>query len=165
MKVSLIAAATKNGVIGRENKLPWKLPTDMQFFKTQTKGKPVICGRKTFESIGRALPGRKMVIVTTQQGYNAPPGCVVADSLENALFRCLFDKDAEVYVIGGAQLYKQALSVAHTIYLTEIDVELDGDAFFPEFSKEEWNAASTTEWQQGANDDYPVRFIRYEKTI
>lgn len=143
MIVSLIAAIGKNRVIGKDNSLPWKLPEDMKRFKELTIGKPVIMGRKTFESIGRPLPNRKNIILTRDKNYEAE-GCKVVHSVEEAL---KFANANEVMVIGGAQIYKEFLPVANKMYLTLIDEDFEGDAYFPEYNIYEWGEVKRQEHQ------------------
>jgi len=127
--ISLIAAMARNRVIGRNNKMPWHLPADLRWFRETTMGNPLIMGRKTFESIGHALPGRKNIVVTRQQGF-APAGCVVAHGLRPAIELCTGAD--EVFICGGEAVFREAMALADRIYLTIIDKEFDGDAFFPE---------------------------------
>ena len=134
MIISLIAAMGKNRVIGKNNSLPWHLPAEMKFFKETTKNKPVIMGRKTFESIGKPLPNRKNIIITRDQNFMAD-GCTVVNSVDEALKE---SEGNEVMIIGGAQIYKEFLSKANKIYLTIIDENFDGDTFFPEYNEDEW---------------------------
>jgi dihydrofolate reductase len=138
-RIALIAALAQNRVIGVNNTLPWRLPEDLQHFKALTLGHHILMGRKTFESIGRVLPGRTTVIVS-RTGYNAPAGCLVTDSIPAALDACA--GDAEVFFVGGAQLYAQVLPLAERLYLTEIKAEFDGDAWFPAFDRAEWDEIS-----------------------
>ena len=135
MLISLIAAMDKNRLIGKDNGLPWRLPADLRHFKTITMGKPVIMGRKTHESIGFVLPGRHNIVVTHNQSYSAD-GCSVVHSFEQAL-QAAANVD-EVVVIGGATLYKSALAKADRLYLTFIEGEFNGDAYFPEFDISMW---------------------------
>jgi len=129
MVISIIAAMAENRVIGRENEMPWDIPSELRRFKETTLGHPVIMGRKTFESIGHPLPGRKNIIITSQQGY-AAAGCIVARDLQRAISAC--EDSDEVFICGGAAVYTEAMPIADRIYLTIIDEEFDGDAFFPE---------------------------------
>lgn len=131
MKLAIIVAAARNGVIGRNNQLPWHLPQDLKYFKAVTLGKPVIMGRKTYESIGRPLPGRANIVITRDLSWCAN-GVEVVHSFDEALELASGVDVSEVMVIGGAEIYKAALPVAHRIYLTRIDLEPEGDAFFPE---------------------------------
>jgi dihydrofolate reductase len=148
MKLSLIVATAHNNVIGRNNELPWYLPQDLKYFKSITLGKPVIMGRKTFESIGKPLPGRTNIVVTRQKDWSFS-GVLVAKNVEEALeigqqFRTEQNSlTEEMMVIGGAEIYRHALPIANRIYLTRIDVNVDGgDAHFPELSSEEWKLIS-----------------------
>jgi dihydrofolate reductase len=133
--ISIITALARNGVIGLDNTLPWHLPEDLKRFRALTMGHHIIMGRKTFESLGRLLPGRTTVIVSRNPGYVAE-GAVVAFSLQQAIAAC--GNDPEIFVIGGAELYREALSRADRLYLTEIDAEFNGDAFFPDFDRSVW---------------------------
>lgn len=128
MKLALIAAMSENGVIGRENKLPWHLPEDLKHFKKMTMGSPVIMGRKTYDSIGRVLPGRKNIILSRQSNLKIEGATVVAD-LESALKDC--EGAERAFVIGGAELYRLALPKADSVFLTIIHKKFDGDAVFP----------------------------------
>ena len=140
MKLALIAARARNGVIGKGNTLPWHLPEDLRHFKALTMGKPMIMGRKTFDSIGRPLPGRTTLVVTRQQDWRFE-GVEVCHSLQEALTRAealLPESGSEVMVVGGEQLYRQSLPLADTIYLTEVAVDVEGDAFFPAIADDHW---------------------------
>ena len=137
MRITLVVAAAENGVIGRSGTLPWHLPADLRHFKSVTMGKPVVMGRKTWESIGRPLPGRTNIVLTGQLGYEAS-GAVVAHSFEEALAAAA-ERDAdEVMVIGGAAVYAAALPRADRILLTRVHAVVDGDVFFPTMADEEW---------------------------
>ena len=142
MIISLIAAMGKNRVIGADNSIPWKLPQDMKRFKELTTGKPVVMGRKTFEAIGRMLPNRTNIIITRDRNYKAE-GCVVVHSTEEALKAA--HKNQEFMIIGGAEIYKQFLPIANRMYLTFIDKNFEGDAYFPEYDKNEWKEVSREE--------------------
>jgi len=134
-RLTLIVARARNGVIGRAGALPWHLPEDLAHFKRTTMGHPIVMGRKTWESIGRPLPGRRSIVVSRQPGFVAA-GAEVADSLEAALARCV--QASEVFVIGGAQLYREALPHAERLIVTEIDADFDGDAHFPAPDPAQW---------------------------
>lgn len=139
MTVSLIVAYSTNRTIGRDNALPWRLPGDLAHFKRTTMGSPVIMGRKTWESLGRPLPGRRNIVITRQAGYQAS-GAETAASLAQALE---MTRDlAEVFVIGGAQIYEQSLSVANRIVATEVHAHVEGDAFFPQLDLNTWQETS-----------------------
>ena len=143
--VSLIVAMAKNRVIGVNNQLPWRLPADLKHFKATTMAKPIVMGRKTWESIGRPLPGRFNIVISRQQGYVADGASVVnslADGLALACREAVSAGLDEVFVIGGEAIYRQALADAVKIYLTEVDVELEGDAWFPEIEQNEWKEVS-----------------------
>jgi dihydrofolate reductase len=167
MKLSLIVATANNNVIGRNNELPWHLPQDLKYFKSVTLGKPIIMGRKTFESIGKPLPGRTNIVVTRQKNWNFA-GVLVAKSIEEALeigqqFRTeqngLTD---EIMVIGGAEIYRHALVLADRVYLTKIDAKVDGgDAHFPELSPKQWRLISELPGDSDANLKHA--FLVYER--
>ncbi|HSI38266.1 MAG TPA: dihydrofolate reductase [Methylotenera sp.] len=133
--VSLIVAVANNHVIGVNNTLPWHLPEDLKRFRALTTGHHIIMGRKTYESLGRLLPGRTTVIVSRNKAYQVE-GALIAGSLEEAIALC--KEDSEAFVIGGAELYKDALKLADKLYLTEIALQVEGDAFFPSFERSEW---------------------------
>ena len=141
LPVSLIVAATRNQVIGRDNQMPWHLPEDLRYFKQRTLGKPIIMGRKTWESLGRPLPGRLNIVITRQADLELE-GAEVFTDLDAALQRgreWAAQKGAdEVMVIGGGQLYQKALQFAQRVYLTRIDLELEGDTFFPVLNAQHW---------------------------
>lgn len=140
MQISIIVACSRNGVIGVDNSLPWRLPEDLRHFKDVTMGKPMIMGRKTFDSIGRALPGRTTLVVTRQRDWQRE-GVEVCSTLDAALARAeqyLTAEQREVMIVGGEQVYRQCLPLASRIYLTRIDADVDGDAFFPEFDQSQW---------------------------
>lgn len=152
-RVSIIAAVARNGVIGRNNHLPWHLPEDLKRFRALTMGHHVVMGRKTWESIGRVLPGRTMVVVSRDPSYRAA-GCLTAGSLEAGIGLC--GDDPEVFVIGGAEIYREALPLATRMYLTRIEEEIAGDTWFPEFRNEEWTEISR---QAAASGDLPATFL------
>ncbi|MBA2779168.1 dihydrofolate reductase [Billgrantia kenyensis] len=139
--VAMIAAVSRNGVIGVDNKLPWHLPEDLKFFKRMTQAKPLVMGRKTFASIGRPLPGRINIVVTRDESFQHD-GVRVCHDLESALLladqQATIDASEEIMVMGGGEIYAQALRHASRIYLTEVDVDVDGDARFPELDESEW---------------------------
>ncbi|PIQ75807.1 dihydrofolate reductase [Candidatus Peregrinibacteria bacterium CG10_big_fil_rev_8_21_14_0_10_49_24] len=142
MRISLIVAASENNVIGRNNDLPWSLPDDLQHFRTVTEGSPIILGRKNYESIGRPLPRRRNIVISRQPNLSID-GCEVVASLEEALD--LVKQEDEVFVIGGGEIYRQALPSADRIYLTRVHADIEGDVFFPELSEEDWEEVSREE--------------------
>ncbi len=158
--ISIIAAmAEDQRVIGVSNTLPWHLPEDLKHFRKMTSGHPILMGRKTYESIGRPLPKRENIIITRNTNYQAN-GCVIKHSLEEAIAHC--SNSGEVFIIGGAELYKQALSIADRMYLTEIIIQppdsflitFEGDAHFPEFSNAEWTITDETKPKVAKNISY-----------
>lgn len=157
--LALIAARARNGVIGLDNRMPWHLPEDLAYFKRVTLGKPVVMGRKTFESIGRPLPGRLNIVVTRNPDWQAV-GVQVAHSLDAALALAAAAAPEEIMLIGGAELYRQALPQADVLYLTEIDAEFAGDAFFPEVDLARWRI-DREEAGQRDSDGLRWRFVRY----
>ena len=157
--LALIAARARNGVIGLDNRMPWHLPEDLAYFKRVTLGKPVVMGRKTFESIGRPLPGRLNIVVTRNPDWQAA-GVQVAHSLDAALALAAAAAPEEIMLIGGAELYRQALPQADVLYLTEIDAEFAGDAFFPEVDLARWRI-DCEEAGQRDSDGLRWRFVRY----
>lgn len=144
MKIALIAAMAANRVIGRDNQLAWHLAEDLQYFKRTTLGHHLIMGRKTFDSVGRPLPGRTTVIVTRQPDYQMQ-GCLIAHSLQEALELCR--EEDEVFVAGGAEIYAQALPSADRVYLTELSIAVEGDAVFPELDPTVWQLERRDEHQ------------------
>lgn len=161
MIISMIAAMTKDRVIGINNSLPWKLPGDMQWFRQQTMGKPIIMGRKTFESFGaKPLPGRQNIIITHDPDYQAE-GCDVAHSIDDAL--ALASTAEEVMVIGGASFYEQMLPRAQRLYLTYVDAEVEGDAWFPEFSLNEWKEIERIDNPADEKNSCGYHFVIYER--
>jgi dihydrofolate reductase len=160
MKLSLIAAVSRNNVIGKDNKMPWHLPADLQFFKTTTLGKPIIMGRKTWESLGRILPGRRHIVVTRNKDYTAE-GVEIIHSTDAALKQA--SNVDEAVIIGGAHLYEEMLPLTDRLYLTEIDAEFEGDTFFPEWNKEEWEVVSSDAHPADEKNSFPYRFVVYDR--
>lgn len=164
--LSLVCALAQNRVIGLNNQLPWRLPRDLAYFKKLTLGHPIIMGRKTFDSIGRPLPQRTNIVVTTQVAWTAP-GVTVVNSLEQALTEA--DRAAqtlgvaELMLIGGATLYEQALPLAQRLYLTEVQAQFDGDAFFPEWSRSEWIEKSRESHPADPANALDLAFVVYER--
>ena len=158
MMVSLIVAVDENNGIGKDNKLPWHLPADLKHFKALTTGHPIIMGRKTFESIGKALPNRRNILISRQADYFAE-GVSVVSSLDEAFSIC--KTDDESFVIGGAEIFKYALSLANILYLTVIHHEFDVDTFFPEITKKDWIEAESTTHEPDEKNIYPYTFVKY----
>ena len=157
MKLALICAVAENRTIGRNNSLPWHLSEDLKYFKRITMGNSIIMGRKTWESIGRALPGRTNIVITSNTDYEAE-GVKVVGSLEAALKLVesisIIDGSEEAFVIGGAALYKEALPYAQRFYLTRVHADVKGDTFLAEFNEEEWNEVSREEFQKSETNPY-----------
>jgi len=156
--LSIIAAVARNRVIGINNTLPWHLPEDLKRFRALTMGHHIIMGRKTYESLGRLLPGRTTVIVSRSKDY-AVLGALVADSLDAALTLC--GDDTEVFVIGGAELYLAAIQRADRLYLTEIDRDFDGDTFFPDVDRANWH--ETARESHTSDAGLPYHYLTLEK--
>jgi dihydrofolate reductase len=151
--LSLVVAMARNRVIGRNNQLPWHLPAELAHFKRVTLGHPVVMGRRTYESIGKSLPGRLNIVVTRNPDFRAP-GCTVVASLE-AAWKAAGDA-AEVSVIGGTSLFRAALPIADRIHLTEVQADIPGDTFFPEFDRGEW--VETEVARHGADERHAHAF-------
>jgi dihydrofolate reductase len=159
-RISVIAALAKNRVIGIDNRLPWRLPEDLAHFKALTLNHPILMGRKTFESLGRPLPGRTNIVITRNPGYR-PEGCLVADSIPAAVALC---RDAdEVFFIGGAELYAQAIPLAGRLYLTEVDIEAEGDAWFPDYDRSAFTEISRESHAGVKGDAMRFDFVVYER--
>ncbi|ACS51579.1 dihydrofolate reductase [Bartonella grahamii] len=164
--VCLIAAVAENGVIGREGAMPWHLSTDLQRFKALTFGNPIIMGRKTWDSLGRPLPGRTNIVITRNCAFTAE-GAVIAHSLSQA---CSIAKNVAsqngadaVFIIGGGEIFQQGLYMADKIFLTEVLASIEGDSFFPVFDKEKWTIVETQDIPKGEKDSHPTRFVVYER--
>ncbi|WP_019221507.1 dihydrofolate reductase [Bartonella senegalensis] len=164
--ICLIAAVAENGVIGREGAMPWHLSTDLQRFKALTFGKPVIMGRKTWDSLGHPLPGRTNIVITRNCEFTAQ-GAVIAHSLSQA---CSLAKKAAsqnganaIFIIGGGEIFQQGFDIADKIFLTEVLNSIEGDSFFPVFDKEKWTIVQTQYIPEGDKDSHPTRFVVYER--
>lgn len=160
MRRSLVVAVARNGVIGRDNQLPWRLPDDMKYFKQVTLGHPVIMGRRTYQSIGKPLPGRKNIVVTRDRDF-AAPGCVVAHSLDEAWKAA--NGAEEACVIGGTSLFEETLASADVIHLTEVEAEVDGDTYFPPFDRGNWRETEVARHAADERHAYPFRILRLER--
>jgi len=158
-RISIIAALARNRTIGRDNQVPWRVPEDLKRFKQLTLGHAVIMGRKTFESIGTSLPGRDNIVITRSPDWERP-GCRIARSFEAAL--ALMQGSAEVFVIGGAEIYALALPLAARLYLTEIERDFEGDAFFPEFDRSRWREVSRESRVLDGAGGFSYHFVAYD---
>jgi len=165
MIISLIAALAKNRTIGKDNDLPWHLPNDMKYFMQTTKGHYVIMGRKNYDSIPekfKPLPNRTNIVVTRKKDFHAP-GCTVVNSLEKGIDLARTANENEVFIIGGAEIYKLSLAEANRLYLTEINAEIDGDTFFPEVKRNEWTEVSRKHHQKDEKHLFDFDFVIYNK--
>lgn len=165
MTISLIAALTRNRVIGRNNDLPWHLPDDMKYFMQTTKGHHVIMGRKNYDSIPekfRPLPNRTNIVVTRQVGLKLP-NCTVVHSIEEAVSIARNAGEKELFIIGGAAIYELGMPLAGRLYLTEIEATLNGDTYFPDFQKGLWREVSRQHHSADERHAYPFDFVIYER--
>ncbi|WP_305909803.1 type 3 dihydrofolate reductase [Methylomarinum sp. Ch1-1] len=160
MKISLIVAMASNRVIGVDNRMPWHLSADLKKFKQLTMGSPILMGRKTFESIGRPLPGRRNIIISRNPSYQQP-GCDVFNDLQAALDSCR--NNDEIFIIGGAKLYKTMLPRADFLYLTEIQQDFAGDTRFPEFDRQQWQEVERQDIDDDESVDFCYSFIKLKK--
>lgn len=160
MHLSAIVAMAENRVIGRNNRLPWRLPADMRYFKKITMGKPILMGRKTYESIGRVLPGRLNIIMTRNTNFQVPEARVV-HSLDAALQ--VVSEVEEAMVIGGAELYQALLLQIQRIYMTVVHAEIEGDQYFPMLDPKEWRQISSEAHQADAENVYAYSFVEWER--
>lgn len=159
-RVSILVAYDRNRAIGHGNKLPWHLPEDLKRFKALTMGHHIVMGRKTFESIGKPLPGRTNVVITRELGYLAE-GSIVVDSLERALE--VAKDDSEIFILGGAQIFLQMLPFCDRIYATEIDAAFDADTYFPEFDTASWTETSREHRADDTGNPHPFDFVVYDR--
>ncbi|WP_129726523.1 MULTISPECIES: dihydrofolate reductase [Bacillaceae] len=158
--LSGLVAMDKNRLIGKDNDLPWRLPADLAYFKKVTMGHPIIMGRKTFEAIGKPLPGRRNIIVTRNEQYKQP-GCEVLSSIED-IYK-VGDGIEEVFVIGGAEIFKEVLPMMDRLYVTYIDEEFEGDTYFPNINDNEWRIISEEPGITDEKNPYHYRFVVYER--
>jgi dihydrofolate reductase len=159
-RLTLIVARARNGVIGRGGTLPWRLPEDLAHFKRTTMGYPIVMGRRTWDSIGRALPGRRSIVVSRNAAFGAP-GAEVVPSLDAAL--ALVRDVPEVFVIGGAELFKVAAPLAQRMVVTEIDADFEGDTFFPRPDPREWTVVAREPHAANANRPFAIEFVTYDR--
>jgi dihydrofolate reductase len=165
MIITQIVARTKNNVIGRENDLPWHLPDDMKFFKETTRGHHILMGRKNFESIPmkfRPLPDRVNIVITRQEDYTAE-GVKVFNSIDEGVSFARESGADELFIIGGAEIYKQTLSITDKIYLTEINTIMDGDAFYPELDPDHWIEIDRWHHPSDSRHEFDFDFVTYER--
>ncbi len=160
-KLSLIVAMARNRTIGVNNTLPWRCPEDLKHFKALTMGHHMIMGRKTFDSIGKPLPGRTTVVVTRNNDLKID-GCIIAHSLKEAIAVCAGDD--EIFIVGGAELYRQAISLVDTLYITEIQQDIDGDAHFPLFDRSQWTEVAREVRSQETPQALAYHFVTYRRS-
>jgi dihydrofolate reductase len=158
--ITLIAAMARNRAIGFDGGMPWHLPAELKHFKASTMGKPIVMGRKTWQSIGRALPGRQNIVVTRKRAYQAE-GCTVVPSFDQAMEAAVGE---EVMIIGGGQLYRQALPLADRMLLTLVDCEPEADTWFPEWNKDEWREISRRSQPADENNELAYKVLTLEKS-
>ena len=162
MNLSLLVAADENNVIGKNNTLPWHLPNDLKYFKNQTWGMPILMGRKTFESIGKPLPGRKSIVITRSEDWNYK-GVDVVHSTEEAIKKAESYGAKEIFVIGGAEIFKTSFNEANRIYLTRIHHSFDGDVFFPEIPEGQWSLTKERHCKADEKNAYSHSFQVWER--
>jgi dihydrofolate reductase len=161
--ISIIVAMDKKRGIGLDNKLPWRLPADLKRFRELTMGHHIIVGRKTFESIGKPLPGRQIIIVTRDRKYRRE-GCLIVHSVEDAISLARSRGESEVFVCGGAEIYARALPLAEKIYFTLVDAEVAADTFFPEWNEQEWREQESIHSEADEKNEYPHVFRVLKRT-
>ncbi len=160
MTISIIVAMGNNRAIGKDNRLLWHLPADLKYFKNTTMGKPVLMGRKTFESVGKPLPGRKNIIISGKKDFRAP-GCVTAGTIEEAIEK---SKPAEeIFIAGGGEIYSQSMPLTNKLYVTKVSYSPEADTFFPEINPEIWKLIKCTGHKADEKNSYDMRFMVYER--
>ena len=167
MRLAMIVAQSSNRVIGRDNKLPWYLPGDLKYFKQATMGKPIIMGRKTFESIGKPLPGRLNIVISRDASFTAQGIKVVMslpEAIELAESQVLIDGVDEAMIIGGAQIYALALPEVERLYITQVHADIEGDAYFPEFNRSQWTELGREDFSAQGPNPYDYSFIVYQRS-
>lgn len=161
--VSLIVAASENNAIGKNNQLLWHLPNDLKFFKNTTWGFPVIMGRKSFEAVSKALPGRTNIVVTTRPDWKAADTITVA-SIEEGIQKAIAASNSkQIFIIGGGEIYKQSMDIADTIYMTRVHAQLDGDTFFPVIDENKWQLTNNQDFEADEKHAYPYSFQIWKK--
>lgn len=160
MPIAQVVAISQNRVIGKDNQLIWHMPADLKHYKNITMGHHMIMGRKTYESIGRPLPGRTTVIITRDKNYKAE-GCIIVNSLDEALK--VAASDSEPCIVGGGEIFRQAMSITDKIYLTIIHHDFEGDTFYPELDPAEWKLIKREDFQPDEKNRYPYSFCEYER--
>ncbi len=159
--INIVVAKASNNVIGAKNDLIWHLPNDLKHFKSLTSGHPIVMGRKTFESLGRPLPNRTNIVVTRDQNWNAE-GIEIASSLPKAI-EAAKKIDDDIYIIGGGNIYKQAMEFTDVLYITEVHHEFDGDTYFPEIDSDEWEEVEREDFKKDEKHPYSYSFVTYKR--
>jgi dihydrofolate reductase len=162
MKVSLVVAAAENNAIGKNNQLLWNLPNDMKFFKNTTWGMPIIMGRKTFESMGKALKGRINIVITRQPDWNTED-VLVAKDIDDAILKAKETNCKEVYIIGGGEIFEQSFKKANKIYLTRVHTDLEGDTFFPALDENEWELLTSEDFPADEKHQFSYSFQKWQR--
>ncbi len=160
--VSIVVAAAENNAIGGDNRLLWHLPNDLRFFKRITSGHPIVMGRKTYESVGKPLPNRRNIIITRQAGYSVE-GADVVGSLADALALC--ESEPTVFIVGGGEIYRQAMPVVDRVYLTRVHASVAGDAFFPDLEPQEWELVSAEAHASDERHAFAYTFEVYDRKL
>jgi len=163
VKIILLVAKAKNQVIGKDNQLVWKLSADLKRFKNLTTGHYLLMGRKTVESLGRPLPNRTHLIITRNAEFEAPEGHYAFHSVEEALIFCTKRQLDKLFVIGGGEIYKEALPLCDVLEITEVDASPEGDTFFPELDFSIWKEKEREDFSADETNEYPYAFVTYEK--
>lgn len=161
--ISLLAAMGQRRIIGSDHGMPWHLPSDLQFFKQKTTGHAIVMGRKTFDSIGKALPNRQNYVVTSQSGQNFSEEINVLHSLEMVKTWNEQHPEEELFVIGGSKIFEQVMDIADRMYLTFIDHDFEGDTYFPAFTLDEWRLTSKVAGEKNDNNPYNYYFLQYDR--
>lgn len=162
MRISIIVAASENNVIGINNMLPWRLPTDLKYFKSTTLGKPIVMGRKTFESLGKPLPGRPNIVITRQNDFQ-PEGAYVVRSVEEGIEKAQSFGGDELFITGGSQIFEQAWPLVERIYLTRVYAVVHGDAFFPQLDGAEFELVTDERHEADEKNQYSFSFQVWER--
>lgn len=164
MRISIVVAMDRNGAIGTGGRLPWRLPADLKHFREITMGKPIIMGRKTHESIGRVLPGRENIVLSRDPAFRAR-GCTLLRDLPAALAHCSKQGAGEVMITGGADVFREGLSLADRIHLTQVHTSVnDADTHFPEFDRDQWQEVERQDFRADADNPFPYSFVILERT-
>jgi dihydrofolate reductase len=162
MRISIIVAASENNVIGINNMLPWRLPLDLKYFKSTTLGKPIVMGRKTFDSLGKPLPGRPNIVITRQADFQ-PEGAYIVRSVEEGVEKATSFGGDELFITGGSQIFEQAWPLVERIYLTRVYAVVHGDAFFPQLDGAEFELVSDERHEADEKNEYPFSFQVWER--